>query len=462
MIGFLFGSEGSLAHPLYTAALAVRKFFASLSLTEPKAWDSSLWQLAGSQSLSGETVTEATALTYSAVWCAVRLISETIAALPLQLMQSDGKTKKTKGEDRRYKLLHDAPNPYMTAKAFREVQLAHLLTWGNSYAEIARTPLGDVVELWPIAPDRVTPEMRDGALVYKIRMNTGPVLTLQRERVLHIPGLGYDGFLGYSPVAMARKSIGLGMAEETFGSLYFKQGTHPGLVVSAQKPLTNETRKNLRDALADAYEGLGRANRLMLLDDGMKVEKLTFSPEDSQFLESRQFQITEIARWFNIPPHKLKDLTRSSFSNIESEQRSFYTDTLLPWLVTLEQNFNLQLLTPSDRDLSGRGRLYWKHNAKGILRADIAAQAEFYTKMFNIGAMSQNEIRALEEMDPDPNPLADEKFVPLNMVPLSMLEEKLRAEITKASEPRVALPEPDPSGGNGNGSEPKKGASRNA
>jgi len=385
----------------------------NLSLTDEKAWNPSLWNLAGSQSLSGESVTEETALTYSAVYNAISLISGTIAALPLHLMQSKGEKKRSAEDRLLYRVMHDAWNPYMTAMTGRETIMAHILGWGNGYAEIVRNGYGEVSELWPIPPNRITPGMTQGQMTYRVRVDSQEVI-LPRERILHIPGLGFDGFMGYSVVAMARKSIGLGMAMETFGSQYFGNGTHPGMII--EHPGTLKEPAKLREALTATYSGLGKSHRLMLLEEGMKAHAVTINPEDSQFLESRQFQIPEIARWFNLPPHKLKDLTRSSFNNIESEQRSFYADSLLPWLIRLEQHYNMQLLTPYDRDLSGRGRYYFKHNAEGILRADAAGRGQFYKEMFNIGALSINEIRALEEMDPIPG--GDIHLVPLNMTSL--------------------------------------------
>ena len=392
------------------------KFLAlALGLNDEKAWNPSLWNLYGSQSLAGETVTEHTALTYSAVFNAITLISGTIAALPCHLMQRKGEKKRIADDRRMYRVLHDEFNPYMTAMAGRECLVAHALAWGNGYAEKVTDGFGELRELWPITPDRVRPEMKDGALIYRIRVGSEDIF-LPREQILHVPGLGFDGFLGYSVVAMARKSIGLGMALETFGSLYFGQGTHPGVVVSHPGKLSDQAQGHLKTSLTERYSGLGKSHRLLLLEEGMKLEKLGIPPNDSQFLESRQFQIPEIARWFNVPPHKLKDLTKSSFSNIESEQQSFYGDTILPWLVRLEQNYNMQLLSQSDKELSGRGRLYWKHNAAGILRADTAARGEFYTKMFNVGALSVNEIRAYEDKDPIEG--GDIHLVPLNMTSL--------------------------------------------
>jgi HK97 family phage portal protein len=383
-----------------------------LSLTNEKSWDRTLWQMYGAQSMSGETVTEHSALYYSPVYNAVSLIAGTIGALPCHLMVRKGDKKSIADDRKMYRVVHDEWNPYMTAMAGRECLMSHVLLWGNGYAEIVRNNYGELIELWPIAPSRVTPMMKADRLVYRVRVDSEDVI-FPREKILHVPGLGFDGFLGYSVVSMARKSLGLGMALETFGSLYFGNGTHPGTIVSHPGKLSQVAHDNLQGSLSTAYSGLGQSHKLLLLEEGMKVEKLGVPPDDSQFLESRQFQIPEVARWFNLPPHKLKDLTRSSFSNIESEQISFVTDSILPWLVRLENNYNMQLLSKSDKEYSGRGRLYYKHIVEGLLRGDSASRAAFYTAMFNLGAMSPNEIREKEDMDPYPG--GDIRLVPMNM-----------------------------------------------
>ncbi len=429
----------------------IKQYFKrDLSLTDPKAWDQSLWNLIGSQSMSGEKVTESTALTYSAVWCAVNLISGTIASLPLHLMQRKGDRKRLADDRIAYQVMHDRANPYMTALVCREVLMAHVLTWGNGYAEIVRNGYGEVKELWPITPNRVSPKMQDGRLVYRIRMDYDQDVILPAEKVLHVHGLGYDGFIGYSPIAIARKSLGLSMAMESFGSRYFGAGTHLGAIVSHPGKLSQQAHDNLQTSLVNAYSGLGNTHKLLLLEEGMSVQKYGIPPNDSQFLESRQFQIPEVARWFNLPPHKLKDLTRSSFSNIESEQISFVTDSILPWLVRLEAAFNTQLLTDGDRGLYGRGSLYYKHSVEGLLRGDNASRAAFYSAMFNIGAMSINEIREKEDLDPVTG--GDEHFVPMNMQTLEQAgKEPVPAVLPKpgngqAGEPKVADEDEEPEG----------------
>lgn len=416
---------------------SIQRFSNNLALYNDKAWNPALWNLAGNQSQAGVNVTEQTALTYAAVYNAVSLISGTIAALPLHLYRRKANSKAIADDHSLYRVLHDAPNPYMTAMLFRETSMAHVLTWGNAYAEKVFNGYGEVIQLWPITPNRVRMEMKNGELVYNIKVDRSE-MPLPREKVLHIPGLGYDGFQGYSVISiMARNSIGLGMALEKYGSLFFQNGYHPGIVVS--HPGTLKDPAKLRDALSATYSGLGNSHRLMLLEEAMKVEKLSIPNNDSQFLESRIFQIQEVARWFNVPVHKLKEMSKSSFNNIEQEQRSFYADTILPWLVRLEQNYNMQLFTASEQRLN---RLYFKHNVKGLLRGDTASQTAFYTALLDRGVFSINDVRELEDMDPISG--GDIHLVPLNMTTLE--------NAGKTPDPAVkALPAP--------GKEPGKGGS---
>lgn len=399
----------------------IERSIVNLSLSDEKAWNPSLWQLAGSQSVSGETVNEYTALNYSAVWNAVSLYSGTISTLPLHLLRND-KNKTIQATDKQlYRTMHSQFNKYMTAQIGREVMVAHLLTWGNCYAEKVENGYG-IKELWPISPNRVRMVMEDGELVYYIRVDNEEK-PLKRDKILHIPGLGFDGFQGYSVISMARKSIGLGMALETFGSLYFGSGTHPGVIVSHPMKLDPVTKSNLQTALTNTYSGLGQSHRLMLLEEGMKIENLGIPPEDSQFLESRSFGISEIARWYNIPIHKLKDLDRATNNNIESEQISWVVDSILPLAIRIEQNFDMQLLTEAEK---WKQSLYFRHNMDGLMRGNSKDRAEYYKIMFSIGAMTLNNIRSKENFDPYEHPYADEPFIAVNnMIPISKVDEFL-------------------------------------
>lgn len=387
-----------------------------LSLTDEKAWNPSLWNLLSAQSHSGVKVDEQSALTYSAVFCAVSLIAGTISCLPLHLIIQKDRKKRRATEKKVYRVMHTRWNPYMTAQTGREVLTAHTLTWGNGYAEKVRNKMGDITDLWPIPPNRITPTMIEGELWYRIKVGNEDIY-LPREKILHVPGLGFDGFMGYSVIALARESIGLGMAMEQFGANYFGNGTHPGLIVTHPNTLSGTAYKNLKDSLASKYSGLGNAHRLLLLEESMKVDKIGIPPEDSQFIESRQFQIPEIARWFNLPPHKLKDLTKSSFNNIEQEQISFVIDSILPWAIRFETNFNMQLLSDREQEQG----FYFKHILEGLLRGDAKSRVEFYKGMFNIGAMNINEIREKEDLDPIEG--GDRHFVPLNMAALDKFDE---------------------------------------
>ncbi len=408
----------------------------NLALNDPKAWDPSLWNLIGAQSLSGENVTESTALTYSAFWCAVLLIAGTVSTLPLQLLRKqDNKTLQAR-EFKLYNILHDRFNPYMTAQQGREIMMAHLLIKGNCYAEKVFNRYGEIIELWPIPSGRVRPYIDDkGIPQYEISIDNKKY-DFSRETILHIPGLCFDGIQGISVVAVARKSLGLSMAMETFGSLFFGQGTHPGVIVKHPNKLSPEGHSNLKKSLTDVYSSLGQSHRLMLLEDGMDIEKIGIPPEDSQFLQSRQFQISEVARWFNLPPHKLKDLSKSSFNNIESEQISFVTDSILPWLIRKEQNYNLQLLT---EDQVFKQNLFTRHNVEGLLRGDSKSRSEYYRIMFNIGAMSPNDIRDKENMDPVEG--GDKRFVPMNMVPLGKVNDYFESQKNKSSAIPTEKPE---------------------
>lgn len=398
----------------------VKQWF-NLSLTDPKAWDRTLWNLVGSQSPAGENVTEYTALTYSAIWNAIYQISSTLGSLPLHLMQKTGRNKRYATEQSLYRVLHTQWNPYMTAKIGRECVMAHVLAWGNGYAEKVRDGYGNIIELWPITPNRIAPMMKDGELVYEITVGNDKI-TLKRDKILHIPGPGFDGFVGYSPITLARKNIGWGMAMETYSSNFFSQGTQPGVIVSHPSKLSPEGHSNLKSSLTESYSGLGNSHRLMLLQEAMKIEKLGFSPEDSQFLESKQHHITDIARWFNMPPHKLKDMTKSSFNNIEAENASYVIDTILPWAIHIEQIYDTQLITLSQY----KQGFYFKYVLEGLLRANSKERAEFYEKMIKNGLMTLNEGREKEDMNPSEQKYADELWMPTGLIPLSQFDEYLK------------------------------------
>lgn len=361
----------------------------------------------GSSSDAGVTVTPDTALTYSAVYAAVRCISEAVSSLPLNLherLPTGGKSKASAHP--LHHILHDSPNPEMTSLQWREASMAHLLLYGNSYTEIVRDLDGNCVELWPIDPTIVAPARTEqGELYYDL--NRGKSF-ITNANMLHISGLSFDGISGMSPIALARQSLGLSMAIEQFGAGYFGRGARPGGVLTFPGQLSPEARQNLRRSFEELHAGGANSHRVALLEAGLKWEAIGVPPDDSQFLQSREFQVVEVCRWFNLPPHKLKDLNKTSYNSLEQMNLEFVTDTLRPWLVRWEQALNRKVIRPNER-----GNLFFEHNVEGILRGDQAARFQAYSVGRNWGWLSVNEIREKENMNPVSG--GDVYMQPMNM-----------------------------------------------
>ena len=396
----------------------------------------------GAPSSAGVAVTEQSALNYAPVWAAVSLISGDVGSLPLVLYKRLKGGGKERYEDHSlYRILHDTPNPEMTSVAFRRTLQAHALTWGNGFAEIERDGADRPKYLWPLAPDACQP-FRDSQqrLMYRVRNPGGGDVVFQPRDILHVPGLGFDGTTGYSVIAKARESIALGIAAEKFGGTFFGNGASFGGVFSHPTKMEDKAVKNWQDSVNARHEGVERAHKFLLVQGGMKYDRLGIPPNDAQFLETRQFQITEIARWFNVPPHKIGDLSRATFSNIEQQAIEYYTTTLIHWLRAWEQELMFKLVSPLERNTQ-----VIEHVVEGLLRGDAAGRADFYGKLYNIGAITPNEIRALENM----NPLAggDVSYVPFNMVPADRVNEVLDANIKAKTTPTPA-PQPDPAAAN--------------
>ncbi len=357
------------------------------------------------------------AMQSTAVLACVRILSETLANLPLLVYRRLGQGRERAKEHSLYKLLMTQPNPEMTAFTFKETMMAHLLLWGNCYAEIEFDQNGKIIALWPIPPNMVdvirTPRMEKA---YRIYMpNGGGTKTLPDYAILHIPGLGFDGQKGFSVIQMNKRAIELTQSAEIFGNKFFKNGTHTGGVLEYPDELSDVAYERLKKSFEKEYEGLERSHRVLILEQGAKFNKISVPPNDAQFLETRRFQISEIARMFRVPPHMLADLDRATFSNIEHQSIEFVVHTVTPWLKRWEQAIQVKLLRESEQD-----DYYAEFLVDALLRGDSASRSEFYTKMFNMGVMSQNEIRALENMNPIEG--GDVHFVPLNMVPIEDVE----------------------------------------
>ena len=376
---------------------------------------------------SGKYVTERSAMQMTAVYCCVRILSEAVASLPLQFYRYTDDGGKEKAVDHPlYFLLHDEPNPEMTSFIFRETLMTHLLLWGNAFAQIIRNGKGEVVALYPLMPDRMKVDRDDNGRLYyeytvydsddvKGRKGTdkvGRTVRLQPHDVLHIPGLGFDGLVGYSPIAMAKNAIGLAIATEEYGSKFFANGAAPSGVL--EHPGTIKDPSKVRESWQATFGGSGNANKIAVLEEGMKYTPISISPEQAQFLETRKFQIDEIARIFRVPPHMIGDLEKSSFNNIEQQSLEFVKYTLDPWVSRWEQAMVRALLTPDEKK-----KYFFKFNVDGLLRGDYQSRMSGYATARQNGWMSANDIRELENLDRIPEEDGGDLYlVNGNMVPL--------------------------------------------
>lgn len=350
---------------------------------------------------AGKPVNERSSMQMTAVYSCVRILAEAVAGLPIHLYQyteTGGKEKAIKHP--LYFLLHDEPNPEMTSFVFRETLMTHLLLWGNAYAQIIRNGKGEVIGLYPLMPNRMTVDRdANGQLYYQYQSSKdeaptikGSTVILKSSDVLHIPGLGFDGLVGYSPIAMAKNAIGMAIACEEYGAKFFANGAAPGGVL--EHPGTLKDPGRIRESWNATFGGSSNSSKVAVLEEGMKYTPIAISPEQAQFLETRKFQINEIARIFRIPPHMVGDLEKSSFSNIEQQSLEFVKYTLEPWLVRWEQSMVRSLLSQKEKQ-----EFFIKFNVDGLLRGDYQSRMNGYAIGRQNGWMSANDIRSLENLD---------------------------------------------------------------
>ena len=331
-------------------------------------------------STSGKRVNERSAMQMTAVYSCVRILSEAVAGLPLHLYQYTDKSSKEKAVDNPlYFLLHDEPNTEMTSFVFRETLMTHLLLWGNAYSQIIRNGKGEVVGLYPLMPDRMTVNRdKKGRLYYEYMVSSDDAKTLKDGTVrlspydvLHIPGLGFDGLTGYSPIAMAKNAIGLAIAAEEYGSKFYANGATPSGIL--EYPGTVKEPDKVRESWNAGFGGSSNAHKIAVLEEGMKYTPISISPNEAQFLETRKLQINEIARIFRVPPHMVGDLEKSSFSNIEQQSLEFVKYTLEPWLVRWEQAMQRALIPQDDKS-----KYFIKFNVDGLLLGDYQSRMQGY------------------------------------------------------------------------------------
>ena len=406
-------------------------------------------------STSGKRVNERSSMQMTAVYSCVRILSEAVAGLPLHFYKYTDNGGKEKAADHPlYFLLHDEPNPEMTSFVFRETLMTHLLLWGNAYSQIIRNGRGEVIGLYPLMPDRMNVE-RDskGQLYYEYTVGMddaptvkGSTVILPPSEVLHIPGLGFDGLVGYSPIAMAKNAIGMAIACEEYGAKFFANGAQPSGVL--EHPGTLKDPARVRESWQAAFGGSHNANKVAVLEEGLKYTPISVPPEQAQFLETRKFQINEIARIFRVPPHMVGDLEKSSFSNIEQQSLEFVKYTLDPWVARWEQSMARSLLNAEEK------RQYFvKFNVDGLLRGDYQSRMNGYAVGRQNGWMSANDIRELENLERIPEELGGDLYlVNGNMMPLSMSGAAYQIGKEESNENEEVLEVEEP-GGNGTGGE---------
>lgn len=359
---------------------------------------------ARSNTAAGVSVTPDNALQLSAVYACVRILSSAIASLPLQMyrrLENQGRTLATTHP--LYPVLHHQPNPWQTSFEYREMQVGHLLLRGNAYSRIISTGGNPVAELIPLHPDRMEPFWApNGTIAYRYQPEDGPPETLLQDEVHHIRGYSSDGLKGLSPIEMNRESIGLARASEEFGSRFFSNGANLGGVFEHPQALGDKAYDRLKESLKNEFAGgPHNAHKTAILEEGMKWTQIGVPPDQAQFLETRKFQVAEIARIFGVPPHMIADMEKSTTwgSGVEELSIGFVVYSLRPWLVRMEQAIYRDLLTTN-----GKRTFFAEFNVDGLLRGDSQARAEYYSKALGSGGapawMTQDEVRQLENLNP--------------------------------------------------------------
>ncbi len=401
----------------------IAKVFASVFglADDPPAWFSDSSWLGfgfGGQSKAGIQVNERTALKFSAVFACVRIISETLASMPIILYRDRQIGNKSSGKDRAvehplYDILKTAPNNEMPSMILKETLQSHICLSGNGFAQIRRNRRGTVIDLTLIPWIYIDPKRNLETRKIEYHTNDrGKMITLPPEEIFHVPGLGFDGLKGYSPVRMAQEAIGLGLAAETFGSMFFSSGASMSGIAEYPTKMSDDAFNRFKDSFTAAYSGLGNAKKIMFLEAGAKFTQTTIPPNEAQFLETRKFQVSDIARWYRVPPHMVGDLDRATFSNIEQQSLDFLIYTMLPWFTRWEQFINFRLLTPQER---AQG-YFAEFLVNSLLRADSQARAQMLHLMRQDGVINADEWRELENMNPQENGQGKYYFVNGNMI----------------------------------------------
>lgn len=367
----------------------------------------------GGRTKAGVKVNENTAQNCLAVASCVRILAENIASLPLNIYERlEGGGKERRPDHELYPLLHNAPNSEMTSFEFREAMMWNLGFWGNAYAEKEWNRAGRTIALWPLLSKDMKVKRENGRIWYYYDFR-GNEHKLPAEKILHIKGMSPDGLKGYSNIRIAREAIGLSIAMEEFGALFFENGANAGGVLEHPNTLTDTAHKHLKEDLGEKYGGLSKAHRLLILEEGMKFNKISIPPEDAQFLESRKFQLAEIARWYRIPLILLAEYEKAAtYASVEQFSIQFVVQTLLPWLKRWEQALLISLFFEKERE-----KYFAEFVVDGLLRGDTKSRYEAYATGRQWGWLSADDVCRLENMNPLPNGQGETYLIPMNMIP---------------------------------------------
>ena len=413
---------------------------------------------------SGEQVDEKSAMQIATVYACVRLLAESVAQLPLHLYRyTDSGTGKEMAADHPvYPILHRQPNPEMSSFSWRETMMVHLLLYGNSYNQVIRDGKNGVLGIYPLLPENVEVDRDDhGEIYYIYHAYTDETpgeknkdIFFRRDEILHVPGLGFNGLVGFSPIAMLKNSLGTTIAVEKFGGAFFKNGAQPSGVL--EHPGVLKDPEKIRRNWSTAYGGPANAHKVAVLEEGMSYKAISLPPEDSQFLSTRQYGVEEICRIFNVPPHMVQFLLRSTFNNIEHQSIQFVKHSLMPWLIKIEMAIIKDVLVGEEQR-----SLYPKFNVDGLLRGDFQSRMNGYRIGINSGIYSFNEVRDMENLDPMPAEQNGDEHVMNGSYIFTRdigkayganavaTREKLEANPASGSEGEEALPESDQEAGEG-------------
>lgn len=346
-------------------------------------------------STNGITVTHDKANTVAAWFAGIRNVSQDVSTLPLITYRRVGDSKIRATDQRIYSILHDAPNPRMTSVVFRETMQGHLIGWGNCYAEKEVDRRGRVLALWPLRPDRMRVSLDNGGVKYEYQVKAGAAyIELDPERVFHIPGMGFDGLVGYSLLTLARETLASSMGLREYSDRVAANDARPGVILTHPNTLSDAARTNLEKSWEDKHGGLSNAGRTAVLEEGITVTNLGLPREDMLFIEGQKWQVSEIARWLRLAPHKIGDLERATFSNIEESNLDHVSSTLMPWTVRWEQAIKKDLLPEPD--------MFAEHLMDAALRGKTLDRYQAYAIAVQNKAMTPNEWRAFENWNPVP------------------------------------------------------------